>query len=156
MQDGTSSSTSLDSWFRTSGLKVNAEKTQLMLLGSAQNLRNAPNITVKFRDHTLIPVSEAKNLGITFDRTLSWNTHVTLVVRRCFGILSGISHLRGAPTIVCHLRTGQGIGPLASSLLYLCIWEWFEKEPDPDPESHKLRGKNNFRPQKIRSCIGLA
>ena len=85
---------SLDLWFRTNGLKVNAEKTQLMLLGSAQNLRNTPNITVKFRDHTLSPVSEAKNLGLTFDRTLNWDAHVTTITRRCFGILSGLSHLR--------------------------------------------------------------
>ena len=64
---------SLDTWFRTNGLKVNTEKTQLMLLGSAQNLRNAPNFTVKFRDHTLLPVSETKNLGVTFDGTLRWD-----------------------------------------------------------------------------------
>ena len=86
---------SLDIWFRANGLKVNAGKTQLMLLGSAQNLRNAPDVTVKFRDHTLFPVSEATNLGIIFDRTLNWNAHVTSVTRRCFGILSGLSHLRG-------------------------------------------------------------
>ena len=86
---------SLDIWFRGNGLKVNAEKTQLMLLGSAQNLRAAPNITVKFRDHSLVPISEARNLGITFDRTLNWDAHVTSVTRRCFGTLSGLSHLRG-------------------------------------------------------------
>ena len=87
--------TSLDIWFRANGLKLNAEKTQLMLLGSAQNLRNAPNVTVKFRDHTLSPVSEARNLGIVFDRNLNWNAHVSSVTRRCFGILSGLSHLKG-------------------------------------------------------------
>ena len=86
---------SLDIWFRANGLKVNAGKAQLMLFGSAQNLRNAPDFTVKFRDHTLSPVSEATNLGITFDRTLNSNAHVTSVTRHCFGILSGLSHLRG-------------------------------------------------------------
>ena len=85
---------SLDSWFRFNGLKVNAGKTQLML-GSAQNLRNAPNVTVKFRDHVLVPISEVKNLGLTFDRNLSWDAHVNSVTRRCFGTLSGLSHLRG-------------------------------------------------------------
>ena len=85
---------SLDLWFRANGLKVNAGKTQLMLLGSAQNLRSAPNVTVKFRDHVIIPVSEAQNLGLTFDRNLTWNAHVTNVTKRCFGILSGLSHLK--------------------------------------------------------------
>ena len=52
---------SLDIWFRSNGLKVNATKTQLMLLGSPQNLQSLPVIRVVFRDHPLLPVSEAKN-----------------------------------------------------------------------------------------------
>ena len=86
--------TSLDAWFCASGLKVNAEKTQLLLLGSAQNLRQVPSFAVKFRDHDLIPVSEAKNLGLIFDRTLSWDNHVTAVTRRCVGTFIGLSHFR--------------------------------------------------------------
>ena len=85
---------SLDEWFRHNGLKVNAEKTQLMLFGSQQNVSSVPHFTVKFRDHILVPCSEAKNLGLVFDRTLSWNSHVSLVSKRCFGILSGLSHLK--------------------------------------------------------------
>ena len=92
---------SLDTWFRANGLKVNASKTQLMLLGSPQNLRNLPDIKVTFRDHDLIPISDAKNLGITFDRSLSWDHHVSSLTQRCFGVLSGLSHLRGhLPTAV--------------------------------------------------------
>ena len=51
---------SLDSWFRANGLKVNATKTQLMLLGSPQNLRTLNNITVTHREHVLSPQLEAK------------------------------------------------------------------------------------------------
>ena len=58
---------SLDVWFRTNGLKVNAAKTQLMLLGSRQNLRSVSDIAVKFRGHDLLPISEAENLGLNFD-----------------------------------------------------------------------------------------
>ena len=92
---------SLDSWFCASGLKVNAGKTQLMLLGSAPNLRQVPSFSVKFRDHLLSPVPEAKNLGLVFDRTLSWDKHVTAVTRHCVGTLAGLSHLRSyLPTSV--------------------------------------------------------
>ena len=92
---------SLDSWFQANGLKVNAAKTQLMLLGSPQNLRSLNDIKVKFRGHDLIPITEAKNLGVTFDRSLSWDVHVANVTQRCFGVLSGLSHLRGhLPTAV--------------------------------------------------------
>ena len=51
---------SLDIWFRFNGLKVNADKTHLMLLGSQQNVRSIPPFSVKFRDHHLVPRSEAK------------------------------------------------------------------------------------------------
>ena len=63
-----------------------------MLLGSAQNMRTVSlsDITVKFRDHDLQPVSETKNLGVIFDRTLNWDAHVSIVANRCIGILSGI------------------------------------------------------------------
>ena len=92
---------SLDIWFRANGLKVNASKTQLMLLGSPQNLRTLPDIRVTFRDHDLLPISEAKNLGLIFDRSLNWAAHVDSVTRSCFGVLSGLSHLRGhLPTSV--------------------------------------------------------
>ena len=86
---------SLDIWFRANGLKVNAAKTQLMLLGSPQNLRTLPELRVTFRDHDLLPVSETKNLGVIFDRHLAWGDHVAMLTKRCFGVLSGLSHLRG-------------------------------------------------------------
>lgn len=85
---------SLDLWFRGNCLKVNAEKTQLILFGSKQNLRNPPEVVVKFRDQTLTTCSVAKNLGVTFDQSLSWDAHVSHISRRCFGTLAGLSHLR--------------------------------------------------------------
>ena len=108
----------LDIWFRANGLKVNAGKTQLMLLGSPQNLRSAPCFVVQFRNHNLLPVSEAKNLGIIFDRSLSWDAHVSLVIRRCFGILVGLSHLRNylPPSVVSTVD-----GALALSQIRYCV-----------------------------------
>ena len=109
---------SLDIWFRSNGLKVNATKTQLMLLGSPQNLRNIESIKVKFRDHDLLPVSEAKNLGLSFDPTLSWSSHTSSVTQRCFGVLSGLSHLRGhlPPAVISSL-----INALVFSQIRYCI-----------------------------------
>ena len=37
---------------------------------------------------------EVNNLGLVFDRTLSWDAHVTLISRRCTGMLTGLSHVR--------------------------------------------------------------
>ena len=85
---------SLDVWFRANGLKVNASKTQLMVFGSRQNLRSAPPIEVRFRGETICPVRTARNLGVIFDPCLSWDDHIAHVVRKCFGMLIGLSHIR--------------------------------------------------------------
>jgi len=109
---------SLDIWFRANGLKINVAKTQLMMLGSPQNLRALPDVTVKFRDHHLPTISECKNLGIIFDRSLSWDSHVSELTRRCFGVLGGLSHLRGhlPPAVISAL-----VNALIFSQIRYCI-----------------------------------
>ena len=86
----------LDTWFKANSLKVNASKTQLMILGTRQNLRNvsSSNISVSFRDVPLKPCTEVKNLGLVFDKHLSWDQHISLLTRRCYGMLTGLVHLR--------------------------------------------------------------
>ena len=111
---------SLDAYFRSNGLKVNETKFELLPIGTRQNLRDMPSFTVKFRDIDIIPSHEAKNLGITFDRYLSWDSHVEQLSRRCVGILAAISHLRHylphgtLPTLVSalifsHIRYGLAV-----------------------------------------------
>ena len=85
---------SLDQWFRSNMLKVNANKTQLITIGSPQNLRDLPEIKVPFRDTTLESCSKVKNLGVTFDGNLSWDSHVGVISQRCNGISIGLSHAR--------------------------------------------------------------
>ena len=109
---------SLDIWFRANGLKVNATKTQLMLLGSPQNLRTLPDIKVTFREHDLHPISEVKNLGLTFDRSLTWTAHISNITKNCFGVLGGLSHLRGhlPPAVILTL-----VSALVVSQVRYCV-----------------------------------
>ena len=109
---------SLDIWFRANGLKVNATKTQLMLLGSPQNLRTLPDIKVTFREHDLHPISEVKNLGLTFDRSLTWTAHISNITKNCFGVLSGLSHLRGHLPAAVILTL---VGALVVSQVRYCV-----------------------------------
>jgi len=85
---------SLDEWFRANALKVNASKTQLITLGSRQNLQKLPNFEIAFRDSPLKPCNEVKNLGVTFDKNISWDSHVGVISQRCNGILIGLSNAR--------------------------------------------------------------
>ena len=85
---------SLNEWFSTHALKVNASKTQLMVFGSRPNLRKLPEFNVSFRDAVLQPCEQVGNLGVVFDGALSWEAHVSELSRRCTGLLIGLSHVR--------------------------------------------------------------
>ena len=86
----------LDSWFRANSLKVNASKTQLIVFGTRQNLQKftLSEVSVMFRGVPLQPCTEVKNLGVVFDSHLSWDQHISLLTRCCFGMLTGLAHLR--------------------------------------------------------------
>ena len=85
---------SLGDYFLSNGLKVNVTKFELLTIGSRQNLRSLPKFTVKFRDTSLTPRPEARNLGVIFDQQLTWDAHVSAVSRKCCGILVSLSHIR--------------------------------------------------------------
>ena len=83
---------SLSSWFHAHGHKLNASKTEV-LLGTKQNTRSLPPISVWIGGETVQGSRTAKNLGVIFDRHLSWDAHVS-DVHKCIGILIGLRHLR--------------------------------------------------------------
>ena len=85
---------SLSSWFHAHGLKLNISKTEILLLGTRQNTRSLPPVSVRVGGETVQESQTVKNLGVLFDRHLSWDAHVSDVVRKCTGLLIGLRHLR--------------------------------------------------------------
>ena len=82
--------------YMQSGMKINAAKTELMVLGDRIALRTAGArpTQVQFVGETLQPVTTARNLGVIFDSRLSFESHVDGVVAKCFGILIGLMHAK--------------------------------------------------------------
>ena len=72
-------------WATANMLKLNDNKTELMLVSSkrAMHLHNRPtSITI---GNAKIPFKQSvKNLGFTFDCHLTMNTHVTNIARTCY------------------------------------------------------------------------
>ena len=85
---------SLDGWFHTNGLKVNTGKTEFVVFGSRQNCRGLDPISIRFREDTIREGPTARNLGVVFDKHLTWDPHVSALVKKCNGILIGLSHVR--------------------------------------------------------------
>ena len=86
--------TSLASWFHAHGLKLNASKTEILLLGTRQNTRDLSPVSVRVSGETVQESPCVRNLGVLFDRHLTWDAHVSDVVRKCVGLLIGLRHLR--------------------------------------------------------------
>ena len=81
-------------WFRQNFMKVNASKTQLLVLGTKPMLRNMPRITLNVRGATIEESDTVKNLGLLMDRSLTYEPHINHLSRKCTGFLVGLSHIK--------------------------------------------------------------
>ena len=84
----------LSNWFGKNGMKINAQKTQVIALGTRQNIRQLPTFSIKFMGAAVSGSPTVRNLGVVFDQCMTFAPHTDDVVRRCTGILIGLSHSR--------------------------------------------------------------
>ena len=79
-------------WFSTYGMKVNPTKTQLMVHGTRNLLRDLPPVQIRF-GHSIISENQTvKNLGVTMDRFLSFEPHINQLIAKCTGVLVALTH----------------------------------------------------------------
>ena len=72
---------SLDAWFHSHSSKLNTSKTELTSFGSRQNFRGLDPISIRFREDTIHEGPTVRNLGVIFDRHLTWDPHVSALVK---------------------------------------------------------------------------
>lgn len=84
-------------WMTRNFLKLNGDKSEVMLIGSKSTLSKTPNFSITI-DGFPIPLStHVKSLGVILDSTLSFEPHVKHITRSAFFHLRNISKLR--PTL---------------------------------------------------------
>ena len=108
----------LSAWFGKNGLKINAQKTQLIALGTRQNLKQLPTISIEFMGATVPGSPTVRNLGVVFDQSMTFSAHTDDVVRRCTGLLIGLTHSRHSLPRTTLTTLVQG---LVISLVRYCI-----------------------------------
>ena len=59
---------------------MNPAKTTLLLVGTPNNLKKTSSFHLNISGHVLTPSTSVKMLGVTVDRTLSWEEHISTVV----------------------------------------------------------------------------
>ena len=81
-------------WCHVNKLTINAKKSKSMVFGSRSKVKKAKNVTVRMDGERLQKVPSFKYLGIILDPTLSYNKHVSYVIKTVLYKMSLLGKLR--------------------------------------------------------------
>ena len=81
-------------WMRQNFLKLNDEKTKFLLFGSPQQLSKVSLPFITIGDSQITPSSQARNLGVIFDLTMTLKPHISNIVRISSFHIRNISRIR--------------------------------------------------------------
>ena len=105
-------------WFCDHSMKLNAAKTQMLMLGTPAMLRDVPPVSLRFCGTLIRESREVKNLGVTIDRHLNFQCHIDVMSRKCVGILIALSHARH---VIPKAQLSSVVQALVLSIVRYCI-----------------------------------
>jgi len=72
------------SWMDDNYLKLNDSKTEFVMLGSRNDLKNVSERKVTVGDAEILPSKSARNIGAYFDWSLDLKKHTNTVLKSCY------------------------------------------------------------------------
>ena len=86
----------IQNWMSTILLKLKDSKTEFIILGTRQQLKNAEasDITIKIGSEDILSVPTVQNLGYMFDSQLKNTAHINKLTATLFSTLKKIAHIR--------------------------------------------------------------
>jgi len=72
------------SWMKSNLLKLNESKTEVVLLGTKQQLSKVDNIEISVGNVNIKPCSKVRNLGVIFDCNMTMEDHVNNVCKASY------------------------------------------------------------------------
>ena len=118
-------------WMQSDKLKLNENKTEVMLIGTRQQLSKVNLGTLTVGDTSVAIVNKARNLGVWFDSQLNFNVHITEACSLFFCSLYKIRCIRkylsykSAQTLILALVIGRL--DYCTSLLYVLPASYINK-----------------------------
>ena len=77
--------TDISQWMKSSKLKLNSNKTELIIIGTKQQRHKLSNhFPVKLLDNDISPSDSVRNLGVIFDSDFSFHKHISNICKSCF------------------------------------------------------------------------
>ena len=86
--------TAVTAWMSQNFLRLNANKTELLVVGPKTQLPLLADLSLNIESCAITPNPKVKNLGVTFDSTLSFDGHIKEVTKTAFFHLRNISKIR--------------------------------------------------------------
>ena len=80
-------------WMRTNMLKLNTDKTEMMLIASKKDLHMIDKISVKVGNTDIKSISHVKNLGVILDSTMTMKHQVNVTTRLAYHKLYKIGRI---------------------------------------------------------------
>ncbi|XP_072027830.1 uncharacterized protein [Amphiura filiformis] len=84
----------IHSWMTLNKLKLNNSKTEFFIAASPHNLTRLSGTTLCIGATEIVPSSSIRNLGVSFDTSLTMSSHVTALCKSLNFILWNISRIR--------------------------------------------------------------
>ena len=84
----------LKTWMTSNLLKLNSNKTELMVVAPRSLLRKVGDLLLEVDGCSITPSPVVRNLGVILDPTLSFQSHINNVTRSAFYHLKNIARLR--------------------------------------------------------------
>ena len=81
-------------WMNHNMLKLNADKTELIVFTPKNHLNQIADISIKVGSSEVKSVLSVRNLGAFFDSQMNMESHVNSVCRSCYSQLCQIGHIR--------------------------------------------------------------
>jgi hypothetical protein len=106
-------------WMKINRLKLNVNKTQMLIVGRPKQLAKLSNCDIKLEDEIINRVHEMKVLGIILDDKLDFTTQTTSVSKKCNSILAMLFPLRDIISSKCKTILINAL--IMSIINYTCI-----------------------------------
>ena len=100
----------LQKWMKEAKLQLNTDKTELLLIGTKQQLQKINMSTLCVGNDLIKPSNEVKNLGVWLDPSLTMNTHINKTCSIAF------YHLNNLPRRIFITRIGRNSYPYINLL----------------------------------------
>ena len=109
-------------YFDENGLLINPQKTECMFIGSRQNIARIPdNVHLNFEGSEIVPSLSVKNLGIHFDRYMTFDIHIEAMRRKVMGILFFLNRIKNNIPLTTRILVIQS---LSLSIINYCMKIW--------------------------------